>query len=52
MEPIKKDHDTFKDLFDQFEKAKSSAGKERIVSKAITELKMYAVVERKSFTRL
>jgi len=52
LEPIKKDHCTVKDLLNQFEKAKSSAGKERIVSKAITELKMCAVVQRKSFTRL
>ena len=46
---LKKDHDTVKDLFDQFEKAKSSAEKERIVSKAITELKMHAVVEEEIF---
>ena len=46
---LKKDHETVKDLFDQFEKAKSSAEKERIVSKAITELKMHAVVEEEIF---
>jgi len=46
---LKKDHDTVKDLFDQFEKAKSAAEKERIVSKAVTELKMHAVVEEEIF---
>jgi hypothetical protein len=36
---------------DKFKKAKSSAKKERIISKAVTELKMHAVVERRSFTQ-
>jgi hypothetical protein len=46
---LKKDHETVKDLFDRFEKAKSSSEKERIISKAVTELKMHAVVEEEIF---
>ena len=46
---LKKDHKTVKDLFDRFEKAKSSSEKERIISKAINELKMHAVVEEEIF---
>jgi hypothetical protein len=46
---LKKDHDAVKDLFERFEKATSSAGKERIIGKAITELKMHAVVEEEIF---
>ena len=46
---LKKDHDRVKDLFDQFEKAKSSAEKERIISKAVNELKMHAVIEEEIF---
>ena len=46
---LKKDHDTVKDLFDKFEKANSSAEKERIIAKAVTELKMHAVVEEEIF---
>jgi hypothetical protein len=46
---LKKDHDTVKDLFDKFEKAESSAEKERIISRAVTELKMHAVVEEEVF---
>lgn len=46
---LKKDHDTVKGFFDQFEKAKSSAEKERIISKAVNELKMHAVIEEEIF---
>ena len=46
---LKKDHDTVKDLFDRFEKAESSAEKERIIERAVTELKMHAVVEEEIF---
>src|SRR5690349_11020038 len=46
---LKKDHDTVKDLFDKFEKAGSSSVKERIISKAVTELKIHAVVEEEIF---
>jgi hypothetical protein len=46
---LKKDHDTVKELFDRFEKAESSSEKERIIERAITELKMHAVVEEEIF---
>ena len=46
---LKKDHDTVKDLFDKFEKAESSSEKESIISRAVTELKMHAVVEEEIF---
>ena len=46
---LKKDHDTVKDLFDRFEKAESSSEKERIINRAVTELKMHAVVEEEIF---
>ena len=46
---LKKDHATVKDLFDRFKKAKSASEKERIISKAVTELKMHAVVEEEIF---
>ena len=46
---LKKDHDTVKDLFDKFEKAESSSEKERIISRAVNELKMHAVVEEEIF---
>jgi Hemerythrin HHE cation binding domain len=46
---ILKDHDRVKDLFDQFEKAKSGAGKEKIIAAAITELKVHAVIEEEIF---
>jgi hypothetical protein len=46
---LKKDHDTVKDLFDKFEKAESDSEKERIISRAVTELKMHAVVEEEIF---
>src|SRR5690349_11671706 len=44
-----KDHDKVKDLFDQFEKSDSSAGKERIITAAIEELKIHAVIEEEIF---
>ena len=46
---LKKDHDRVKDLFDKFEKAGSSSVKERIISEAVTELKIHAVVEEELF---
>lgn len=36
---ILKDHDKVKDLFDGFEKAKSSAERQKIITEAVTELK-------------
>lgn len=44
-----KDHDTVKDLFDRFEKAKSRTDKEKIIAAALTELKMHAVIEEEIF---
>ena len=46
---LKKDHETVKELFDRFEKAESSSEKERIITRAVTELKMHAVVEEEIF---
>jgi hypothetical protein len=45
---LKKDHDTVKDLFDQFEKAEGAA-KEKIVAQAVTELKIHAAIEEEIF---
>ncbi|HLJ47494.1 MAG TPA: hemerythrin domain-containing protein [Bryobacteraceae bacterium] len=46
---ILKDHDKVKDLFDQFEKAESAGEKEKIISQAVTELKIHAVIEEEIF---
>lgn len=46
---LKKDHATVKDLFDKFEKATSRSEKERLITKAVTELKMHAVIEEEIF---
>src|SRR6185295_11552311 len=46
---LKKDHDTVKDLFDKFEKADSTAQKEKIISKAVHELKIHAAIEEEIF---
>src|SRR5437868_11064860 len=46
---LKKDHDTVKDLFEQFEKAESSTEKERIITKAVNELKIHAAIEEEIF---
>lgn len=44
-----KDHDKVKALFDQFEKADSAAGREKIIIEATTELKIHAVIEEEIF---
>jgi Hemerythrin HHE cation binding domain len=44
-----KDHDRVKDLFDRFEKSESAGEKERIVSEALTELKIHAIIEEEIF---
>jgi len=44
-----KDHDNVKDLFDKFEKAKSTGEKEKIIAAALMELKIHAVVEEEIF---
>ena len=46
---LKKDHDTVKDLFEKFENVESSAEKERIIAKAVNELKIHAVIEEEIF---
>jgi hemerythrin-like domain-containing protein len=46
---ILKDHDRVKDLFDRFEDADSSAGKEKLITEAIMELKIHAVIEEEIF---
>ncbi len=46
---LKKDHDTVKDLFEKFEKAESSTEKERIITKAVNELKIHAAIEEEIF---
>jgi hypothetical protein len=46
---LKRDHDTVKELFDEFEKAKQRAAKKKIVAKALTELKAHAALEEEIF---
>ena len=46
---LKRDHDTVKDLFEEFEKAKQRAAKKKIVANALTELKIHAVIEEEIF---
>jgi hypothetical protein len=46
---LKKDHDTVKELFDKFEKSESTAENEKIIGKAVEELKIHAVIEEEIF---
>jgi hypothetical protein len=46
---LKHDHDTVKDLFEQFEDAEDLRTKKRIAAKAIEELKIHAVIEEEIF---
>jgi hypothetical protein len=46
---LKKDHDTVRTLFDDFEKAEKTAAKEKIIDQAVAELKMHAVIEEEIF---
>jgi len=46
---LKKDHDTVKALFDDFEKAGNAAAKEKIIAKALGELKIHAIIEEDIF---
>ena len=46
---LKSDHMMVKELFDQFEKAKSRAAKKKIVRQALTELKVHAALEEEIF---
>jgi len=44
-----KDHDKVKGLFERFEKAESRREKEQIISSALEELKIHAIVEEEIF---
>jgi hypothetical protein len=46
---LKRDHDTVKDLFDRFAKAKSRPAKLKIVREALIELKVHAALEEEIF---
>jgi hemerythrin superfamily protein len=46
---LKKDHDTVKGLFEQFDKAETPAAKKKIMAQALTELKIHAVLEEEIF---
>jgi len=46
---LKEDHEKVKDLFDKFEETNGSATKAKIVSEALTELKVHATVEEELF---
>src|SRR5436190_1967853 len=46
---LKKDHDTVKGLFDQFEKAENPTAKEKVIAQALTELKIHAILEEEIF---
>jgi hypothetical protein len=46
---LKKDHDTVKGLFEEFEKAETTARRTKIVDQALTELKIHAILEEEIF---
>src|SRR5438309_492443 len=46
---LKKDHDTVKGLFDEFEAAEAPAAKAKIINQAVTALKLHAVLEEEIF---
>ena len=46
---LKKDHDSVKALFDEFEEAEDRVAKDRIIESAIIELKIHAILEEKIF---
>ena len=46
---IKKDHDKVKELFEQFEEAKTLAAKKKIVADTLLELKLHAAIEEEIF---
>src|SRR5437773_7714640 len=46
---LKKDHDTVKSLFDEFEKAETPAAKRKAVDQALIELKIQDVLEEEMF---
>jgi len=46
---FKKDNDTVKELFDKFENAESAPAKEKIIVRAVHQLKIHAVIEEEIF---
>jgi hemerythrin superfamily protein len=46
---ILKDHDRVKALFDQFQQSKAATEKENVITEAVTELKVHAVIEEEIF---
>lgn len=49
MDLLKSDHDSVKDLFDRFKKAKDRRAKTKIAKQALIELKIHAVLEEEIF---
>jgi hypothetical protein len=46
---LRKDHETVKGLFEEFEKAETTAKKTKIIDRALTELKIHAILEEEIF---
>jgi len=46
---LRKDHDTVKELFEEFEEAESVGDAEKIIDRALTALKIHAVLEEEIF---
>jgi Hemerythrin HHE cation binding domain len=46
---LKKDHDTVKELFDEFEKTEAAVAKEKLIDQAVAALKIHAVLEEEIF---
>jgi hemerythrin superfamily protein len=46
---LKKDHDTVKDIFDQFKKAESPAARKSLIHKAVDALKIHTLIEEELF---
>jgi hypothetical protein len=46
---LKKDHDTVKELFDEFKSADTGAAKAKIIDRALRKLKVHAVLEEEIF---
>src|SRR4051812_5661285 len=46
---LKKDHDTIKGLFAEFDKASSPGAKEKIIAQVVNALKIHAVLEEEIF---
>ena len=46
---LKKDHDEVKGLFEEFEKAKTAAAKDKIIGQAVMALKIHAALEEEIF---